>query len=153
MKKSITDPLPPGICKISRLSTLFMSREMTRIGFGTGQFFMLSEIYARQGLSQDELSLKVGVDKSNTSRALTRLEKYGLIKRTAAPENHKEKRVFLTQKALDIQPVFRNIQRMWNNTLLEGFSDEEKTFISKALNRMLDNAMNAVLKKPADKTA
>jgi hypothetical protein len=32
------------------------------MGFGPGQFFLLSELYAEEGLSQDELSCRVGFD-------------------------------------------------------------------------------------------
>ena len=62
---------------------------MGRMGFGPGQFFLLSELYAEEGLSQDELSRRVGFDKSNTSRALAKLEQYGLIQRKSDPENHR----------------------------------------------------------------
>jgi DNA-binding MarR family transcriptional regulator len=138
--KSQKKILTPWICRLSRLSTLFVGREMGRIGFGPGHFFFISELYAEEGLSQDELSRRVGVDKSNTSRALAKLEKYGLVYRRANPDNHKEKNVYLQKKAYEIKEEFRKIQHRWNETLLNGFSDEEKaTFIS-SLKKMADNA-------------
>lgn len=152
MSKKAAEPLTPSVCRLSRLSTQFVGKEMTRIGFGPGQFFLLSELFIKEGQSQDELSRKVGVDKSNTSRALARLEKYSLIQRTASPDNHKEKRVYLTDKAIEIEPVFRNIQKKWNSTLLEGFSEEEKQFLASALSRMIENARAVIQKKPLTQT-
>ena len=136
------DILTPLICRLSRLSTLFMGREMTRAGFGPGQFFLLAEIYAREGLTQDELSNRAGVDKSNTSRALARLERYGLVERRASRSNYKEKQVYPTPRAREIEPEFKEIQREWNDTLLAGFSDEEKQVLVSGLVRMLDNAQS-----------
>ena len=134
------DKLTPMVCKLSRLSTLFMGREMTKGGFGPGQFFLLSEVYEEEGLTQDELSRRVGVDKSNTSRALAKLEDYGLVERRSSSSNYKEKQVYLTPKAGEIEAEFRAIQQGWNDTLLAGFSDEEKRILFSGLTRMLENA-------------
>lgn len=136
--------LTPWVCRLSRLSTLFVGREMGRIGFGQGQFFLLSELYAEEGLSQDELSRRVGVNKSNTSRALAKLEKYGLVSRKGDPGNHKVKKIYLELKAVEIQKEFRSIQNQWNTTLLNGFSEKEKGRLLSSLKKMAKNAENAI---------
>ena len=132
--------LAPWICFISRLSTRFVGGEMSRMGFGPGQFFLLSELYAEEGLSQDELSQRVGVDKSNTSRALAKLEKFGLIHRKSDPKNHKVKKVYLRQKALEVRNEFRKVQQGWNAKLLKGFTKKEKTALIASLTKIADNA-------------
>jgi DNA-binding MarR family transcriptional regulator len=101
--------ITPWICLISRLSTLFVGREMTRLGFGPGQFFFLTALYGEEGLSQDELSRRVGVDKSNTSRALAKLEQYGLVRRQSDPHNHRVKKVFLEPEALKVRNALKKI--------------------------------------------
>jgi DNA-binding MarR family transcriptional regulator len=133
-------PLTPWICLISRLSTRFVGAEMGRMGFGPGQFFLLSELYAEEGLSQDELSRRVGFDKSNTSRALAKLEQYGLIQRKSDPENHRVKKVFLKAKAHKVRNEFRKIQNHWNDELLSGFTDKEKTALLASLRKIAVNA-------------
>ncbi|MCG6893460.1 MAG: MarR family winged helix-turn-helix transcriptional regulator [Desulfobacteraceae bacterium] len=132
--------LTPWICRISRLSAVFVGREMTRLGFGPGQFFLLSELYAEDGISQDELSRRVAVDKSNTSRALSRLEAYGLIRRSGSPDNHKVKLIYLEPKALEIRKEFRRIQERWNEWLLDGISEKEQSKLLSQLKTMADNA-------------
>jgi DNA-binding MarR family transcriptional regulator len=132
--------LTPWICFISRLSTRFVGGEMSRMGFGPGQFFLLSELYAEEGLSQDELSQRVGVDKSNTSRALVKLEKFDLIKRKTDPQNHKVKKVYLRAKALKVRNEFKKIQRQWNTKLLKGFTKKEKAALIASLVKIANNA-------------
>lgn len=134
------EPLTPWICLISRLSTLYFGREMSRLGFGPGQFFFLSELYCEEGLSQDELSRRVGVDKSNTSRALTNLEAYGLIRRESDLINHKVKRVYLEPKAREIKNEFIKIQEKWNAVLIVGFSKKHKNRLMSDLKNMANNA-------------
>jgi DNA-binding MarR family transcriptional regulator len=143
-RKILKEHPTPWICRISRLATLFVGREMGRIGFGLGQFHFLSEIYGEEGLSQDELSSRVGVDKSNTSRALAKLEKYGLIYRKANPVNHKVKEVYLQQKALEIEKDFRKIQQRCNANLLRGFSEQEINMLLSSLKKMAQNAEAAL---------
>ena len=140
MKPDTSDVLTPWICKISRLSTLFMGREMTRLGFGPGQFYLLAELYDQEGLPQDELSRRVGVDKSNTSRALAKLESYGFVERRVSSNNHKEKLVHLTPNARQLEAEFRKIQGGWNEILLAGLSNEEQQAVLSGLTRMLNNA-------------
>lgn len=136
-------PVTPWICFISRLSTRFVGGKMGQMGFGPGQFFLLSELYAEEGLSQDELSRRVGVDKSNTSRALAKLERYGLVTRKSDPENHRVKRVYLKPKAGRIRNEFKKIQRNWNTELLKGFTNREKTALFSGLVKIAQNAETA----------
>ncbi len=134
------DSLTPWICLISRLSTRYFGREMSLLGFGPGQFFFLSELYREEGLSQDELSRRVGVDKSNTSRALTKLEFYGLIRRESDLKNHRVKRVYLEPKAREIQNEFIKIQEKWNAALVAGFSRKYENRLMSDLKDMANNA-------------
>ena len=141
--------LTPLICMISRLSSLFVGREMNRIGFGPGQFFLLSELYAEEGISQDELSRRVGFDKSNTSRALAKLERYGLVSRRPDPQNHRVKQVYLEPKAHQVRKDFIEIQNRWNALLLQDFSKEERAVLFSALKKLTTNAETAFEQKPS----
>jgi len=132
--------ITPWICMISRLSSLFVGREMSRLGFGPGQFFFLTALFGEEGLSQDELSRRVGVDKSNTSRALAKLEEYRLIRRQSDPQNHRVKKVYLEPRALKIRRNFKTIQNRWNEELLRGVSEAEKRVLFSAVKKMAVNA-------------
>ena len=134
------EALTPWICQISRLSSLFVAREMSHLGFGTGQFFFLTELYQNEGLSQDELSDRVGVDKSNTSRVLAKLEKYGFIRRETDPKNHRVKKIFLESKADEIREALQRIQRRWNTELLDGLSEKKKAELLLNLKKIAHNA-------------
>ena len=118
----------------------FMGGEMERLGFGPGQFHLLAALYQEEGISQDELSRRVGVDKSATSRALLKLEKYGLVRRESSSDNHREKIVYVEPKAREFEDEFKKIQHRWNTLLLEGLSEEMKTKLLSALKEIAGNA-------------
>lgn len=134
------DPVSPWICRIARMSIRFMGNEMEQIGFGPGHFFLLAALYQEEGICQDELSRRAGVNKSNTSRALLKLEKYGLVRRENSSKNHREKIIYLEQKAREFEKEFRKIQQRWNALLLEGLSEEIKTKLLPALKEISENA-------------
>jgi len=135
-----SEPLTPWICQISRLSTLFVGREMSRLGFGPGHFFFLAELFRNEGISQDELSFRVGVDKSNTSRALAKLEKFDFIRREPDPENHRIRRIYLKPRAYTVRDALAKIQTRWNAELLNGLSEKEKANLLSGLKEMARNA-------------
>ena len=130
----------PWICRIHRISAVYMGREMANMGFGPGQFFFLAELYVEDGISQDELSRRVGVDKSNTSRALAKLEQYGLIRKETDPENHRIKKVYLEPKAHEIQKRFVHVQKKWNAKLMAGICEKDQAALLAHLKKIADNS-------------
>jgi DNA-binding MarR family transcriptional regulator len=142
--------LMPWVCYVSRLSTRFVGGELSGIGFGTGHFFLLSELYKEDGLSQDELSRRIGVDKANTSRSVAKLEKYGLIHRKTDPENYKVRKVYLTPKAHEFRKQFRKIQEDWNNYLLRGFSEKEINGLLASMKKIAVNAESRIYDSKTD---
>jgi len=142
--------LTPLICQISRMAALYMGREMTKLGLGPGLFVFLMVLYREEGLSQDELSRRVSVDKSNTSRALGNLEKYGLIRRERDAQNHRIKKIYLEKKAHDIKKEFTRIQSDWDAAILTGFSGNKKAEIRSILKGIMKNAdALSMVKRPA----
>ncbi len=111
-----------------------------RLGFGPGQFVFLAELFQEEGISQDELSRRVGVNKSNTSRALLKLEEYGLIRRENSLANHRIKIVYLEPRAREVEKEFRKIQKRWNSLLVEGLPEENKPILLAALKKIAVNA-------------
>jgi DNA-binding MarR family transcriptional regulator len=136
----VGEPVSPWICRIARISTRFMGGEMGRLGFGPGQFALLAALYDEEGISQDELSRRVGIDKSATSRSLLKLEKYGLVRRESSPGNHREKIVYVEPKAREFENEFKKILHRWNAIILEGLPEEMKSKLLPALKEIAENA-------------
>ena len=58
-----------------RLSMMHIRNEMKKLGFGAGDYPFIALLFFNEGLSQDELSRQMRVDKSYTARALAKIEK------------------------------------------------------------------------------
>ena len=139
-KKFAEDSVGKRIHILFRLSMMNVRAEMKRLGFGAGDYAFLVALFLDEGLSQDELSRRMRVDKSYTARALAKLEKAGMVERRPDPEKHRIKRVFLGKKALDNKLNFFNILQDWHKTLVKDIDKDDLDIIRTGIDKMITNA-------------
>lgn len=124
----------PAIMKkvnnISRCLSQFRAKNSSVL-FTPGQTSIVLLVTRSPGLTQEQISRSVCLDKSNTSRALTTLEENGYIRREVNPDNRREVKIFPTEKLQSVIGEVRRVNKLWNDQLGEGISDEElETFYS-----------------------
>lgn len=130
------------IAMIHRLSRFNIEPMAQEIGFSASQIPFMATIYKNPGISQDEISALVYIDKAATARQLTKLEKNGFITREIDPGNKRKKQIFLTQKGKDVESYFWKMIKENNERSLHGFSQEETEIINILLSRALENQIN-----------
>ncbi len=94
------------------------------------------------GISQDEITERVIVNKSNTTRTLSRLEEDGYILRT---NNEVDKRVLnveLTNKGKEIIAEIKTINGQLEDYLFSDFSIEEKEIFQRLLDKVYKKAVD-----------
>jgi len=123
-----------------RLSMAHVRAEMKKLGFGAGDYGFLVILFLDEGLSQEELSRKMRVDKSYTARALAKLEKAGMVERRPDPEEYRIKRVFLGRKAREIEPQFFQILKTWHKVLVKDIESDHLAQLQTGLEHMIKNA-------------
>jgi DNA-binding MarR family transcriptional regulator len=139
-KKFAEDSVGKRIHILFRLSMMNVRDEMKKLGFGAGDYAFLAALFLDEGLSQDELSRRMRVDKSYTARALAKLEKAGMVERRPDPEKHRIKRVFLGKKALDNKLDFFNILQSWHKTLVKDIDKDDLQKVCTGMDKMITNA-------------
>lgn len=77
------------------------------------------------GMSQEQLARHVCVDKCNVTRHLAKLEEKGYVERRPGESDKRVMLVYPTKKMEDMVPRVREINRAWNDYILEGLSPEE----------------------------
>src|SRR5262245_56310454 len=76
-----------------------LERHIAPHGVTRGQWYFLRVLWTRDGLSQRELSERVGMMEPTTVIALRSMEKSGLIRRVRSKEDRRVTRVWLTPRA------------------------------------------------------
>jgi DNA-binding MarR family transcriptional regulator len=76
-----------------------LEKRISSFGLKRGQWYFLRVLWAEDGLSQRELSARVGTMEPTTVIALRSMEKAGLIRRVRSTRDKRKAQVWLTPKA------------------------------------------------------
>ena len=87
------------ISVLLRQLNLFFSHELSEVEITASELMYLSQLYTRDGLTQDEMATKISVDKAATTRTIQGMEKKGLIVRDST---------FRKAAEADVSPGKRN---------------------------------------------
>ncbi|ACL03321.1 transcriptional regulator, MarR family [Desulfatibacillum aliphaticivorans] len=123
-----------------RMASLYLGQELPALHMGSGQYIFLAELFDRDGQSQDELTRRVYVDKANTARALSKLEKFGYIRRVSDPDDQRVKRAYLEPAAMEIEDDFWKIITRWSEIIAKDIPPERQELLLSELKKMAENA-------------
>ena len=105
-------------------------------GVSSGQWRFLRVLWREDGLTQRELSRRVGMREPTTVIALKSLERSGFVTRAKSEEDRRKVHVFLTPQARALQPVLLPAVAEVNDIALAGLSASEIAILRKALTQV-----------------
>ena len=85
-----------------------------------GQWYFLRALWNEEGLSQRELSRRVGTTEPTTLSALRLLARSGMIERVPNPKDRRTINIFLTDKAREIRSELIPLAIEFNNIATQG---------------------------------
>ena len=97
-----------------------LERRIAAYGVTRGQWYFLRVLWTADGLSQRELSTRVGMMEPTTAIALRSMERSQLIRRLRADDDRRKVRVFLTPKAKRLRNELLTLARGITPTAEEG---------------------------------
>lgn len=124
------------ISVLMRQLNLFFSHELSEVEITASELMYLSQLYTRDGLTQDELSTKISVDKAATTRTIQGMEKKGLVVRRSNEKDHRSKCVYLTDKAKQMEGHIREIQKKWSDYIMQDMTVSEAELFANQLKQM-----------------
>lgn len=113
------------ISVLHRQANVFYSKEFSKFEFGSGQYMFMIHLYKHDGISQEELSDLINIDKGTTAKAIKKLEELNYIERRKDSDDKRINRIYLTKKALDIKEDFFDTLSKWESILTDNLSQEE----------------------------
>jgi DNA-binding MarR family transcriptional regulator len=118
---------------------VLLRRRLGPLGGTFPQWRYLRELWEEDGLSQRELSDRVGRQAATTVTALRILKRSGLIRIAAAPEDRRKRRVFLTKKGRALNETMMPIVIEIETAVLRTVADNELALFKRTLARMQEN--------------
>ena len=109
------------------------AEHLSTYGLSVGQFDVLAQVGAHEGITQKELAEKLLVTKSNVCQILSRMEERGLVTRR---QECRAKRPFLTEEGRSLFDEVVPSQEELINRLLSCVPSEDHNLLSKTLGRL-----------------
>lgn len=112
-------------------------------GVSMGQWFFLRALWDEDGLTQRELSQRVGMMEPTTVTALNSMERRGLVERVRNPHDRRKVNIFLTPKGRALREVLMPCSVDVNNQAVRGLGSSEVNRAIAILRRVIGNLNGA----------
>lgn len=119
-------------------SRLLERRTLTQ-EVSAGQWRFLRQLWREDGITQRELSERVGMREPTTVVALKGLEKAGLITRKKTDDDRRKTFIHLTPHAKKLELILAPMNAEIHEIATSGMTDEEVEMLQALLRRVMDN--------------
>src|SRR5580704_7791172 len=116
-----------------------LERRIAPFGLRRGQWYFLRVLWTADGLSQRELSARVGMMEPTTVIAVRSMEKAGLIRRMRSGDDRRKVHVLLTAKAKRLRNELLGVARAITDEAEEGISAHDLASFRRVIARMTAN--------------
>ncbi len=99
----IEDSLGYLVNRVARSMARQLADELRPVGVGIGQWAVLMFLWARDGMSQAELSRVVAIEPPTMVRTIDRMVRDGLVTRVADPGDGRISRIHLTERGRSLR--------------------------------------------------
>ena len=124
------------ITEIARCGAQYKIDTLSPMGLKGCHASYLSEICANPGISQDKLSQRICINKSNVARQAAILEEDGFIIRQPSASDKRVMELYPTEKTLELMPRITQIVDCWEQCLTQDLTEEEVQTVTAILERM-----------------
>lgn len=128
------------IDSLARLRRRFLNKRLSSTDLKGHQFLMLLTIMHDPGISQEEISKRIDIDKTRIARSSILLEEKGYIERRRDTEDRRKYHLYLTEQGNELIPTIRGIIYDWGISITEGLSDEEISLLMPMIEVLYNNA-------------
>lgn len=126
---------------IYRCTQFYMDKKLERFNLSAGSYPYLLVLNRCEGISQNEISRELNVDKAMSARTVKKLIELDYIRKEENEDDVRAYKLYLTEKGKAIVPDIIEILSSWTNILTEGNSEEEIETSEKFLENILKNAV------------
>jgi len=136
---------PPaiGIGKLLRRAHMAFSREfrerLARQGVTFGEFVHLERLWDEDGLTQTELSTRVGIVTASSTQIIETLERRGFISRERNPGDRRHINVFLAPAGKRLKQPLLSCARETNRIARSGLANGEILALFALIERIIEN--------------
>ncbi|MGA1821053.1 MAG: MarR family winged helix-turn-helix transcriptional regulator [Thermoplasmatota archaeon] len=122
-----------------RTAHSMIARDLLEFGIGSGQHMFLLSLNRSDGVKLDTLTKRLMVDKATTTRAVSKLEKMGYVRREVDPSDKRAYLVYMTPEGRSVIPRVRQTLKEVMDMQTSDLSDQEKAELTRILLKMVES--------------
>jgi DNA-binding MarR family transcriptional regulator len=125
---------------LHRYGQCYVSKKLEHHNIGSGQYGILLSLSGKGGISQEELSDYLKIDKGSIAKSIKKLEDEAYVNRSIVADDKRTYKVSLTQKGLNIIPIVQEAINCWEVMITSGLSESDKQIVDELLYKMAKKA-------------
>ena len=120
MQNSI-GPANRTISLIYRYGRRYLARQLKGIEVDVGQYPFLLVVLRNPGITQEQVSERLGMDRGTTARSIASLEDQGFVTREMDKRDRRVNHIFPTERAVDLKDELYSISDSLHSVFMAGF--------------------------------
>ena len=125
--------------KLAHLMAQGMQRRLKAYDVTMSQWVVLKFLWEQEGRSQVELQEAVGLDAATVTGLIQRMSSQDLVQRQSDPADKRVQRVYLTERGRALEQIAARFEEEVNASALRDFSEDERAFFLRLVQRALRN--------------
>ncbi|MCB5234859.1 MAG: MarR family winged helix-turn-helix transcriptional regulator [Candidatus Cloacimonetes bacterium] len=120
-----------------RRNQAYLDAALKEYNLTASELAFIISLYRKDGISQEELSTRLAIDKAATANALRSLENKGYVSRMRNPQDRRANIIIVTEYARRMEEGVREQLVNWTNFLTEGIDQESVETMFEVLEKMV----------------
>jgi len=125
---------------IGRCGAIYRADKLAGSDLGETHHSYILTLCRNPGISQDSLSRRLFINKSNVTRTLAYLEAHGYVTRVQSEEDRRVILVYPTDKAYAAVPGLKEMIKGWNDYMTADLDENEKEVLREILPKLAKKA-------------
>ncbi|MCB8819503.1 MarR family winged helix-turn-helix transcriptional regulator [Microvirga rosea] len=135
---------------MARLFAEALTQRIQPLGLTTGQFPLLLQLWAEEGLTQKQLVERLDVEQATIANTLNRMERDGLVLRKPHPVDGRSQCIHLTRKARALQGPATEAAQSVNDIALRSLSVPDRQAFFETMTEVIKSLQEDL--KPLDRS-
>lgn len=130
----------------ARITQTYTDEAMNKFQLSSGTYPFLLVLNNNEGISQNQISRELNVDKAMSARSIKKLIDLGYIKKIEDSMDSRAYKLYLTEEGKKLVPEIYEELEKWINIITDGLDEVEQELVIKSLDKVLSNAKEYKLK-------
>ncbi|WP_426350801.1 MarR family winged helix-turn-helix transcriptional regulator [Alloiococcus sp. CFN-8] len=128
-----------NIHAIVRYGALSLHKRLKHLNINGSEHSVIAYLGVHKSVNGEEISETLKIDKSTASKALSSLERKGIIIRTTNEHNRREKLIELTPEGSTLAHEIEELINTWTKDVLKNLSEEEIAVFNDLCDKVADS--------------